>query len=238
MASVIIASMDWRFHLEAREILRRDGGMQCVGSADTVDELLRDVAAMVPDILLLDAQLPGGDGAPILARVRAQSPPTKILLFLDLLDQRQIIDAIDHGAEGCVLKASAPEHWLHAMRVVLGGGVWIGRRLLFDALLHRLHGESLRPNPLAAKLAKLTRREREIVSGVQRGLSNKQIARRLDICPTTVKTHLQHIFGKLGISGRAQLLLARAGDGWDAAVALAPGSSKVQVGNFPHSQSA
>ena len=206
-ASIMIASADWRFHLESQEVLRRDGTLRYAGAAQEIDALVHGIGALRPDLLLFDAQLQHTQDVPVLPRVRMASPPTKILVFFDTLDEREVIDAVDHGAEGCALKASTPEHWLHAMRVVLRGDVWISRRLLFDALLRRLRDGSARPHPLADKIAALTHREREIVTGVQHGLSNKQIARSLAICPTTVKTHLQHIFGKLGISGRTQLLV-------------------------------
>jgi DNA-binding NarL/FixJ family response regulator len=210
VASVMIASADWRFHVEANAVLARDRQMQCVGSVRGIDQLVADAGACRPDVLLFDAQMQREDAAPVLRGVHAMTPDTRIVSFLDLLEERRIIDAIEQGAAGCVLKAAAPEHWLQAVRAVLGGDVWISRRLLFDALLRRLRDESARPHPLAAKLAGLTQREREIVSAVQRGWSNKQIARRLDISPTTVKTHLQHIFGKLGIGNRAQLLVTYA----------------------------
>ncbi|HET9834343.1 MAG TPA: response regulator transcription factor [Vicinamibacterales bacterium] len=191
-------------------MLRRDAGLCCVGAAREIDALVQEIATVHPDLLLFDAQLRRVQEMPVLPRLHAASPPTKILAFFDALDEREVIDTVEEGAEGCALKAAAPEYWLHAMRVVLRGDVWIGRRLLFDALLRRLREGSVRPHPLAAKVAGLTQREREIVHSVQRGLSNKQIARRLEICPTTVKTHLQHIFGKLGISGRTQLLVPNA----------------------------
>jgi DNA-binding NarL/FixJ family response regulator len=203
----MIASADWRFHAEAKEVLARDRQMRCVAAVREIDELVPEAGACSPHVLLFDAQMQDADETPVLARVRAATPAIKIVLFLDLLDEHTIIAAIGQGAEGCVLKESAPEHWLQAIQVVLAGDVWISRRLLFDALLRRLRGGPARPDPFGAKLDGLTRRERDIVGGVQRGLSNKEIARRLEICPTTVKTHLQHIFGKLGISNRAQLLV-------------------------------
>ena len=211
-ASVMMASADWRFHAEAHEVLARDRQLRCVGSVREIHQLVHEARARRPDVLLFDAQMQAANEAPVLPGVHAVTPATKIVLFLDLLDERLIIDAIDQGAEGCVLKASTPEHWLQALRAVLGGDVWISRRLLFDALLRRLREGSARPHPLAARLDGLTLREREIVGAVQRGLSNKEIARRLEICPTTVKTHLQHVFGKLGISNRTQLLVPIAGE--------------------------
>lgn len=200
---VLIGSADRRFRHDICAVLAQQDDIDIAGTASDAVMLSRMAAASQPELILVDMRLLPGDPVSLIEGLYAACPQAKLLLFLDAHDDGWLVSAVQHGAHGCVARACAANEWLHALRAVLAGDVWIRRSVLFAALQG---GGVAHADPLAAKLVALTPREREIVVGVRDGLSNKQIARRLDICPTTVKTHLQHIFGKLDIRRRLDLL--------------------------------
>ncbi|HEX7914220.1 response regulator transcription factor [Rudaea sp.] len=200
---VLIGSADRRFRHDVCAILAQQDDIDVAGTAIDAVMLSRMAAATQPGIIILDMQLLPGDPAPLIEGLYVACPHAKLLLFSDVPDDGWLVSAVQHGVRGCVDRTCGAEVWLRALHALLVGDVWIRRRVLFAALQG---GSVVHGDPLAAKLFTLTPRERQIVVYVRDGLSNKQIARQLDICPTTVKTHLQHIFGKLDISRRLELL--------------------------------
>jgi two-component system nitrate/nitrite response regulator NarL len=110
-----------------------------------------------------------------------------------------------HGVKGLILKSSEPNQWVKAIQVVEAGEVWMNRSMLVDALdllLHKANNGNQLPESTPEVL---TRRELEIVQWVGQGMTNKEIARKLTISDTTVKTHLHRIFSKLNIKRRLLL---------------------------------
>lgn len=208
--SVLIASPDASFRARLRCGV---AGHDEVCEADDQIELLRLAVAHHLDIVLLDEAIDAGTGPPVLPQLHAVSPDTHSLLFADVINDRLVLAAADQGADGCLSRDAPPTQWLQAMDCVLQGGVWMSRRLLLQALEKLLHEHTaLRRNGSAGpRRAILTERQREVIRCITQGLSNKQIARRLGISPTTVKTHLQTIFARLNISGRLRLV-ARCAD--------------------------
>jgi len=206
---ITIASADRGFRARLRSAFIHQGNIDLNEAWDYV-QLLRLVEASKSTIVLMDAQLKSVASDSLLPCLHAVSPDTRILLFYDDVSDKTVIDAITQGAQGCLLKSAPVEEWYQAIKVVLSGDVWIKRRMLFQALTEALLQSDQKPHPLADKLACLTERQREVVAYAERGLSNKEIARQLDISPTTVKTHLQNVFGKLGIPNRLLLMMSRA----------------------------
>lgn len=169
-----------------------------------------DAAPIVPGALwLVDEDWV----APLLARQRASTGsshlPDAIVRFRHFSSAR-IIAVIESGARGCLSEQTTPEEALRAIRAVLAGELWLSRRLFSLVLAHVQH--QLPDQHGDPDDQRLTRRQREIVACVARGMSNKQIGRQLGISPTTVKTHLHNIFERIGIGGRT-LLALRAVDG-------------------------
>jgi len=200
---VLIGSADRRFRHDICSVLAQQDDIDVAGTASDVVMLSRMAAASQPELILVDERLLPGDPASLIEGLHAACPQARLLLFLEVHDDGWLVSAVQHGAHGCVGRTCVAKEWLHALRAILGGDVWIRRSVLVAALQG---GGVAHADPLASRLVALTQREREIVVCVRDGLSNKQIARRLDICPTTVKTHLQHIFGKLDIRRRFDLL--------------------------------
>jgi len=207
--TVLINCADTFFYASLRTVLDNYGGMSLIDSVSDGDEqLLRVLRDSTPDVLLLDWQSQGGDEASLLQRIQAASPGTKTVLFCDFFDHFEVIKVLVHGAKGCIRKASSPAQWFKAIHVIQGGDIWIDRKLLVDALNVLLYPAPIKCLPLESKPDILTPREWEVVHRVGEGMTNKEIARRMIISTSTVKTHLQNIYSKLKVGRRIQLPLA------------------------------
>jgi len=205
---VLIASPSAVFRTSLHSGMSGDDTLHVVGEADDRIGLLLFAVALHPDIVLLDEDIDTKTDPPVLPQLQTVSPDTRTLLFAEVVNSRLVMIAIDQGARGCLPKNAPPEQWLRAIRSVQHGDIWINRRLLTEALVNLLHKHVIqrRDGSVGPRQIILTPRQREIVHCAARGLSNKQIARQMGISPTTVKTHLQHIFTRLHVSGRVQLI--------------------------------
>jgi DNA-binding NarL/FixJ family response regulator len=169
-------------------------------------EVMRLVRALQPDILLMDCGLHDRHQTSLLEAIRATCAHTRVMLFVNGDSRDAIVDALEHGVRGCLLRSCSPEDCLRAIRAVHAGDMWVGRKALtqlLESLLARVQGAY---EPAGEPIPGLTLRESEVVVRIKLGMTNKEVARQLGISDTTVKTHLQHIFHKLHISRRVDLL--------------------------------
>ena len=146
--------------------------------------------------------------APLLARRRlvpGSALPDMLVRFAQFVTPR-VVAVIESGARGCLPPEAGVAEAREAVRAVLGGELWLSRRL-FSAVLTQVQEHARRREACEGADDGLTERQREIVRCVGRGMSNKQIGRHLGISPTTVKTHLHNIFERLGVGGRTMLAL-------------------------------
>jgi DNA-binding NarL/FixJ family response regulator len=150
--------------------------------------------------------------APLLAhrRLVPGAPQPDMLVRFAQFATPRLVAVIESGARGCLPPEAGIAEAREAVRAVLGGELWLSRRLFSAVLTHVQASARLREAGEGADDG-LTERQREIVQCVGRGMSNKQIGRHLGISPTTVKTHLHNIFERLGVGGRTMLAL-RAND--------------------------
>jgi DNA-binding NarL/FixJ family response regulator len=185
------------------QLFRLESDFQVVGRCRDGEEAVRLLAEERPDLLVLDIRMPRLDGLGVLERIRKERLPTRVLLLTAAIETRQVVDALRLGARGLVLKEMAPELLVQAARRVHAGGQWFDPSLVSRAVEGLVRkdggGEPARE--------KLTPREREIVGMVAQGLRNRVIAERLGISEGTVKLHLHHVYEKLDLSGRVELLL-------------------------------
>jgi DNA-binding NarL/FixJ family response regulator len=167
------------------------------------EETMQVLRERRPELLVLDIRMPRLDGLAVLERARHERLPTRVLLLTAAIDDRELVEAVRLGARGLVLKELAAELVVEAARRIHAGETW------FDAgLLSRLAEWGARGGVTAAGAASaLTPRELEIARMVAEGLRNRAIAARLGISEGTVKLHLHHVYEKLGISGRMELLM-------------------------------
>jgi DNA-binding NarL/FixJ family response regulator len=201
--SAVLASEDHGFRLAVSSIL---SGVESVRvDAEGYDRAttLAAVERHEPSLLLLDARLDPPSAALIAPEIRRLSPHTRTLLFCERLDAAAVARAIRHNVWGCVERSTSPNQLLRAIQGVMCGERWFPRALLAEALVHAVAPAEI---ALLASDAPLTERERDVVRCVSAGMTNKEIARMLGISPTTVKTHLHHVFGKKKVGRRLMLL--------------------------------
>ncbi len=205
MISVLTASTNATLHAAFRSTLLSNEGVTVQGEVWEHAHLLSAVIALKPQLLLLDEDCQGDEGALLLPQLHVLCPATKIILFCATCGHDELILAVMHGVKGLVLKSSEPHQWVKAIQVVQAGEVWMDRSMLVDALDSLLHQVNNSRQLAESTPEVLTKRELEIVRWVGQGMTNKEIARKLTISDTTVKTHLHRIFSKLNIKRRLLL---------------------------------
>jgi len=159
-----------------------------------------------PDLLLLDLAMPKHPGLEAVRELGNSDTPVRILLLTAAVEKEQIVEALQLGARGVVLKESATQLLLNSIRAVMAGQYWVGRETISN-LVEYLRGLLAPPPAPKQKKFGLTPRELEIVSAVVAGYTNKDVAAHYKISEDTVKHHLSNIFDKLGVSTRLELAL-------------------------------
>jgi DNA-binding NarL/FixJ family response regulator len=180
--------------------------VEVVGQAGTGAQAEQVVASTLPDVVLMDLNLPDISGREVTARITAQYPQVAVLALTMLEDQATIVDTVRAGARGYLLKEATPDQIMHAVQAVANGQAVFGGPAATSALA--AVGNSPR---LPSKLQQLTEREREIADLLAQGLTNAAIAQRLHVSDKTVRNHVSNIFMKLGVRDRAAAV-ARARD--------------------------
>jgi DNA-binding NarL/FixJ family response regulator len=172
--------------------------VELVGTAANGDEAVERSRLAEPDVVLMDLEMPVLDGIEATRRIAAAQPHVAVVVLTSFSDREQILQALDAGAVGYLLKDAEPDEIAKAVRAAAGGGAPLDPRA-GRALLSARDASS----PLDG----LSEREREVLALVARGLPNKLIARELSISEKTVKAHLTRIFRTIGVSDRTQAAL-------------------------------
>jgi len=180
----------------ATRVARIFAGSEVV-EVSTMDELCTAARQAVPafDLFLVDFHMPGMSAASVEGLVQ-EFPLTPVAIISGSAQPSEIRSAIGAGARGYIAKTSTGEQLAHAINLILSGVTSIPAEILFES-----HNETVPAMP--DTLAQLTQREREVLSGVARGLSNKEIGRELHLAEVTVKLHLRSLFRKTGARSRA-----------------------------------
>jgi DNA-binding NarL/FixJ family response regulator len=189
-----------------RLILDAQSDIEVVGEAADGVEALERARALRPDVVLMDIRMPALDGLEATRRLLADPDPPRVLMLTTFDLDEYVYDALRAGASGFLLKDVRPEQLADAVRVVAAGDT-----LLAPTITRRLVEKYLRrPRPGAqtpTALDSLTDRELDVLRLVARGRSNQQIAETLFLGESTIKTHLTHLFAKLGLRDRAQAVV-------------------------------
>jgi DNA-binding NarL/FixJ family response regulator len=192
-----------------RVLLSTQSDIEVVGEAADGAAAVTQSAALTPDVVVMDVRMPGTDGITATARISqaAHAPRVLILTTYDL--DEYVFEALAAGASGFLLKDARPEDLVEGIRIVAGGDALLApsitRRLI--QLFARGPARALAQPDRRADLGQLTEREREVLGLVARGLSNSEISAALHISDNTVKTHVAHILGKLGLRDRVHAVI-------------------------------
>ncbi len=205
---VLVASPNPELRRRCRAAL---GGTSALQEVTTRAALERSLARLKPGVLLLDLALPRLGGVGGLPAIQRLSPPTKIVLLTDPLEEQEALAALKAGARGYCPLATDPALLKKAVQRVQQGEIWVGRNLISHLLVELTsltdRRQKAAPANLDSRFDRLTPRQREIVHLVGGGASNKEIASQLNVTEGTVKAHLTAIFRKTGLSSRLQLAL-------------------------------
>lgn len=198
--AIVEDSRATREGLEA--IIQLSEDFRCVGSCDTGEKALVMLPKWKPEVVLMDIQLPGISGIECVARMKKQLPETHFIMVTVYEDPDRIFSALRYGASGYLLKRSAPEQILAAIREVQQGGAPMSAEIARKVILH------FRDQTMVVEdLDKLTQREREVLELVANGWINKEIADRLAVSVEAVRWHLKHIYAKLQVRSRTEAAL-------------------------------
>lgn len=208
MLRVMLADDHAMFREMLRIALPRLAAIEVVGEADNGRDLLEAVFRCRPNVLLLDYKMPHvGDFVTLVREVRTRHPLTQVIVLSGFTSSEIAKRAAEAGASGYVLKSTRLHAVADAIDTVAKGGVWIDPSLPTE-VFHSFQRSSAAAAGRNAGLAELTRREREVLAFVAQGIENREVAYKLAISEKTVKTHLTHIFAKLGVRNRVGAALA------------------------------
>jgi DNA-binding NarL/FixJ family response regulator len=180
------------------QLLGTTDDLELVGAARDGEQAVTMAAELQPDVILMDLSMPGTDGIAATGQIVAANPSAHVLVLTSFSDKTRILDALQAGAEGYLLKHSEPEVILTGIRDVVADGSPLDPKAARVLLTNRRS-----PGPDT----QLTVREQEVLEMIGDGLPNKTIARRLGISERTVKSHLTNIYQRLGVTDRTQAAL-------------------------------
>ena len=193
-------------------------GFEVVGEAGDGQAAIAQAERLRPDVILMDLAMPKMDGIEAIRQIKARQPDSHILVMTSFAADDKVFPAIKAGALGYLLKESAPEDLVQAIRQIHRG-----ESSLHPAIARKVLQEISQPADRPPTPNPLTEREAEVLRLVARGLSNQDIARKLNISDPTVRTHVSNILGKLQLATRIQAALYALREGM---VSLDPGAGR------------
>jgi DNA-binding NarL/FixJ family response regulator len=202
---LLIADDHQIFRAGLRRLLESERDFIVVGEGKGGAEAVGLVRQTCPDVLLIDPDMSKMAGVDTVRQLATSLPLCRTVLLAAAIEKPQIVEALQLGVRGVVLKDSATHLLFKCVRAVMAGEFWVEREMVAHLIGH-LRRVPPKPHPSAAKFG-LTPRELQVITTVVAGLSNKAMAERLSISEDTVKHHLSNIFDKLGVSSRLELAL-------------------------------
>lgn len=186
-------------------VLSSDPELAVIGEAADGKEGTRVAVELRPDVVLMDVEMPGGDGITATARIRGLAPEVRVLILTMFDLDEYVVQALRAGAAGFLLKTTAPQQLLQSVKACAAGETTLGPSVMERLLESYLAQPGTRPRPPG--LDALTARELDVLRSMAGGLSNAEIATALFLAETTVKTHVARILSKLGVRDRVQAVV-------------------------------
>ena len=207
LTRIVIADDHPIFRDGLKRLLESEREFKVVGEACDGIDAVTLVQQLKPDVLLLDLAMPRRAGLDALREMGNEPVSPRVILVTAAAEKHQIVEALQLGARGVVLKDSATQILLKSIRAVMSGEYWVGRESVSNLVQYLRNLVDSSVNDPRKKKYGLTPRELEVISAVVAGFANKEIAQHFKISEDTVKHHLSNIFDKLGVSTRLELAL-------------------------------
>jgi len=210
MTTVLLVDDQSLLRVGFRMVVENEPDLEVVGEAGDGRVALDQVAALAPDVVLMDIRMPGMDGIEATRRIVEEHPASRVLVLTTFDVDDLAFAALRAGASGFLLKSARPDELLDAIRTVAAGTAVVAPRILRRMLdlfaPHLPTAAAAEPGP-DPRLAALTPRELDVLRLVAAGSSNPEIAAELVVSETTVKTHVGNLFAKLGARDRVQAVI-------------------------------
>lgn len=204
---ILIADDHPIFRDGLKRLLESEGEFKVIGEACDGVEAVTMARQLIPEVMLLDLAMPRRQGLETLRELASDARAVRVILLTAAAEKEQIVEALQLGARGVVLKDSATQILLKSIRAVMNGEYWVGRESVSN-LVQYLRTLVTPPSAFPQRNKyRLTPRELEIIAAVVAGFANKEIAQYFKISEDTVKHHLSNIFDKVGVSSRLELAL-------------------------------
>jgi DNA-binding NarL/FixJ family response regulator len=194
-------------------LFEREPGFECVGTAADGAEAVRLCRELLPDIVLMDVNMPKVNGRQATREIHKLFPKIAIIMLSTFEYEAYVLDSLRAGASAYILKTEPFEKIVSAVRLVYGGGSVLDVRAA-DKLIRHLQNGDVGAGQDSPSIDLLSRRELQILSLTATGLSNRGIGEKLGLTERTVQTYLFTIFGKLGASSRTQAVIYALKEGW------------------------
>lgn len=202
------------FRSGVRTLLERSDDFEVVDETGDGLEGIKRARSLKPDVVLLDLNMPGVGGIEAVKAIVEESPEVRVLMLTVSEDAADLMEALRSGASGYLLKNIEMEELVSAIRRAAGGDSVVSPQM--TAKLIQGVREQPRVSDKLVERDRFSPRERDILTCLARGESNKEIARELDLAESTVKIHVQNIFKKLGVTSRVQVALYAVEQGFGA----------------------
>ena len=206
MTRVLIAEDDHLMRAGLVELLTADPAIEIIGQASSGRQAVEQARRLTPDVVLMDVRMPDMDGIGATRELLRTTPSAKVLILTTFEQDDYIFGGLRAGASGFLLKRARPEELIAAVHTISAGD-----SLLSPSVTRRvIERMAQQPTPAfadQAKLDDLTTREREVLTLISRGLSNREIADALVVEESTIRTHVKHILMKLDLRDRIQAVI-------------------------------
>jgi len=203
--SVCIVDDNNELRSALEEIVSMSDGYRCAGTMSTADEAIRKLPLLKPDVVLMDINLGGGEsGIDCVRELKPRMPSTNFMMCTVYEEDEKIFEALNAGASGYILKKTAPNKLLEAIRELYLGGAPMSSQIARKVVAAFQKYSVGAPGTHGSDLAVLSNREKEILELLSRGLMYKEIAAALFIGQETVRKHVYHVYEKLHVTNRVE----------------------------------